>query len=102
MKLLVLTAIKEDKKALTKVMHQAGIQTFSITETVGFKGDDSPNLLDSWFANGSEQVDSIFLFSFTEDLKAEATMTVVREYNENGHSKFPIHAFILPVEKASY
>ncbi|AUD05378.1 hypothetical protein [Spirosoma pollinicola] len=59
-------------------------------------------MLDNWFANGSEQVDSIFLFSFNEAPKAETTMIAVQEYKEKGHDKFLIRAFIMPFEKASH
>ncbi|MVM41155.1 hypothetical protein GO730_31435 [Spirosoma sp. HMF3257] len=102
MKLLLVTALKAYKRSISKIMEQSGINAFSITETSGFKGEDSSNLLDSWFASGDEFYDSIFLFSFTEEAKAEAAMHFIMDHNANVHPKFPIRAFIMPVEKASH
>lgn len=102
MKLLLVTALKEYKRSISKIMEQSGINAFSITETSGFKGDDSPHLLDSWFASGGESYDSIFLFSFTEEAKAETAMNLIIDHNSTVHARFPIHAFIMPVEKSSH
>ena len=102
MKLLLVTALKEYKRSISKIMEQSGINAFSITETSGFKGDDSQNLLDSWFASGDEFYDSIFLFNFTEEAKAEIAMNFIVEHNSAVHPKFPIRAFIMPVDKASH
>ncbi|HEX5167591.1 MAG TPA: hypothetical protein VFW11_00355 [Cyclobacteriaceae bacterium] len=102
MKLLLVTSLKEYQKTTAAIMDQAGIEVFSISETIGFRDNQKPNLLDSWFSSGGEQFDSIFLFSFTEQSKAERAMELIKRYNEANETGFPIRAFIVPVDQASY
>jgi hypothetical protein len=42
------------------------------------------------------------LFSFTNDENANIAMGHIIAYNQNSPTKFPIRAFIVPVEKASF
>lgn len=101
MKLLVITSLKEYQKKVSQIMHLAGITIFSVTETIGFKDHYTSNLLDNWFSIGNENFDSVFLFSFTEAVKADQAVSLVRKYNADNQTGFPIHAFVLSVDKAS-
>ena len=102
MKLLIVTSLKEYQKEVATIFDHAGIKVFSVSETKGFKEDHGVNLLDSWFSSGKEYFDSIFLFSFTNEASAESTMELIKAYNEENKTKFPIRAFIVPVEKSSH
>ena len=102
MKLLMVTCLKEYQKAVAGIFEKSDVRIFSVTETIGFKDHHRVNLLDNWFSSGNEQFDSVFLFSFTENEKAEKALTLVQEYNAGHDTGFPIRAFILPVDKASY
>ncbi len=102
MKLLIVTSLKEYQKEVTKIFYRANITVFSASETMGFKENHSVNLLDSWFGNGKEHFDSIFLFSFTVEENANKAMELISAYNEASKTDFPIRAFIVPVEKSSY
>lgn len=101
MKFLVVTSLKEYQKAVNDIFHQANIPVFSVSRIIGHKDEQQPSLLDSWFSSGSEEFDSIFIFSFTEDDKTEKALQLVNEYNSSKKSVFPIRAFVMPVEKAS-
>lgn len=101
MKLLVVTSLKEYQKNVVKIMDLAGITVFSVTETIGFKDQHTPALLDNWFSSGSEQFDSIFLFSFTEAAKADQVLSLIESYNAQSKMVFPIRAFVMAVEKSS-
>lgn len=102
MKLLMVTSLKEYQKAVADIFNTSGIAIFSVTETIGFKDHHTPNLLDEWFSAGNENFDdSIFLFSFTQDAKADQVLDLVKKYNTDHDTGFPIHAFILPVTKSS-
>lgn len=87
---------------MAKILEEAKIAVFSITDTIGFKGNTAHNLADGWFATAADQFDSVFLFSFTEDENARNALDLIREYNDSKECKFPIRAFIVPVESASY
>lgn len=102
MKLLVVTSLKEYQKKVAHILDQAGIEVFSVSETKGFKDHQASNLLDNWFSSGTEQFDSIFLFSFTEEPKADYALELIKRYNVENNTGFPVRAFIVPVEKSSY
>jgi hypothetical protein len=102
MKLLIVTSLKEYQKEVATIFNHAGIKVFSVSETKGFKEDQGVNLLDSWFGSGKEHFDSIFLFSFTAEESAEKAVELIKAYNEENKTNFPIRAFIVPVEKSSY
>lgn len=102
MKLIVVTSLKEYQKIVAKIFEQAKIPVFSVTDTIGFKENNSPNLVDEWFGAGTDHFNSIFLFSFTDDTNADNALELIKEYNATEESKFPIRAFIMPVEKSSY
>ena len=69
---------------------------------IGFKDNQSLNLLEAWFASGDEKFDSLFVFSFTADENADMAMELIKKYNTESGTNFPVRAFIVPVEKASY
>ena len=102
MKLLIVTSIKEYQKNVADILHKAQIKVFSVSETTGFKDDDGEMLMDDWFAAGEESFDSVFIFSFTTEDKAEQAVSMIKIYNEKHVSQFPIRAFVVPVEKSSY
>ena len=102
MKLLIVTSLKEYQQTVADIFEEAQIKVFSVTNTIGHKDDHKMNLMDNWFASGEEHFDSIFLFSFTEDNNAVTALGLIKKYNENMESEFPIRAFILPVEQSSY
>ncbi|MBC6492101.1 hypothetical protein ACFSQD_01220 [Flavihumibacter stibioxidans] len=101
MKLLIVTCLKENQKDVSKLFHEAGIKVFSVTETVGFKDDQEPDLVESWFSSGEEKYDSLFLFSFTGEEQAKKVMESVNEYNRQTQTQFPLRAFVMPVEASS-
>lgn len=102
MKLLIVTSLNEHRKKVAKILEEAKVAVFSITETIGFKGNSAQNLADGWFATGGDQFDSVFLFSFTDDENASNALKLIGKYNDSNECKFPIRAFIVPVESASY
>lgn len=102
MKLLIIASLKEYQKQAAQILDKANIAVFSVSQTMGFKDHHTPNLLDNWFSSGSEQFDSIFLFSFTEETKADHALELIKQYNLENELGFPVHAFILPVDKSSH
>lgn len=102
MKLLIITSLKDYQKEAIKLFHKAGIKVFSVSKTMGFKEDNSFNLIDSWFSNEAEYFDSIVMFSFTTEEKSNQVLELVNLHNTESKIEFPIRAFIMPIEKASY
>ena len=102
MKFLIVTCLKEYKEDVCKLFKEAKIKVFSTTDVTGFKESDSANSLGGWFAAGEEKFDSLMIFSFTPDESAIKGMGLIKGYNENTNTNFPVRAFIVPVEVASY
>jgi hypothetical protein len=102
MKFFVVTCLKEYQDDVCKIFKESSIHVFSATDVIGFKDNQSPNLLEAWFASGDEKFDSLFIFSFTSDENAEHGLYLIKKYNEESKTNFPVRAFIVPVEKASY
>jgi GTPase Era involved in 16S rRNA processing len=101
MKLLFVTSLKEYQKTVADILNKAEIPVFSVTETIGFKDHHKTNLLNNWFSSGTDQFNSIFVFSFTDQVKTEKVMELINEYNAANETGFPIRAFIVPVEETS-
>ena len=102
MKLLVVTCIKEHCPIVTDILEQAQINVFSETDTTGHKDGKPINLSDNWFGKAGEQYDSSVFFSFVEDAKAAAALSLVKSRKSEMQSDFPIHAFIMPVESSVF
>lgn len=101
MKLFIITCLKEYQAEVIKIFKQAEISAFSITDVTGFKGNQMPDLLDDWFASGDEKFDSLVIFSFTNAANSANAIELINSYNKETETKFPIRAFIVPVEKSN-
>ena len=102
MKLFIVTCLKEYQDDITKIFKSANIHVFSATAVTGFKDNQSPDLVEEWFASGEGKSDSIMLFSFTAAEYAEDGIEMIKKYNEQSGTNFPVRAFIVPVEKSTY
>ncbi|MFC4230395.1 hypothetical protein ACFOW1_00730 [Parasediminibacterium paludis] len=102
MKLLIITCLKESFNAASNLLKQSHIQAFSATDVTGFKNNQAVDLAAAWFAAGDEKFDSMFIFSFTTQENAAAGLIAIKQYNAENDTDFPIRAFIVPVDAASY
>ena len=102
MKFLIVTCLKDYSNAVYEIFKEAKIKVFSTTDVTGFKESDAESLLGAWFASGDEKFDSLMMFSFTDSAKANVGMELIKKYNAASGTGFPIRAFIVPVEAASY
>ena len=102
MKLLVVICSKEYQEIVATILRQAEIGVFSTIDATGFKGYQPDNLLDNWFSSGKEFFDSVVQFSFTGEEHAAVALSLVKKYNKDNQTEYPVHAFIMPVEISSY
>lgn len=101
MKLLIVTFIKEHTDIVKGLLIDADITIFSITETTGYNDGRQLNLTDNWFGKSGVEYDSAVLFSFTDEEKAMKVISIVNNQNKEMQLKYPIHAFVLPVESST-
>lgn len=102
MKFLIITSIAEDLHAVSAIMEQAGIQVFSVSETVGHKTADHNYQPDNWFGRSEDGTNALVFFSFTDQEKAQSALQLVKELNAASKAAFPIRAFIMPVEQSGF
>lgn len=102
MKLFIVTSIKECKDDVMQLFKKANIRAFSSTGITGSKDINGNDISDDWFASGDAQFDSMLQFSFTTDVNAQQGMELVKQYNSQNDSKYPIRAFVLAVENSSH
>ena len=100
--MLVITSVREDLRAVSHIMEKADIAVFSVSETVGHKTEFHEYLPHNWFGTSLEGTHAYFFFSFTDDSKATQALEMVREFNKETGSRFPVRAFVLPVDQCSY
>lgn len=102
MKLLIITSIKECREVVSGIFSKTGIEVFSVAEIVGFKEGAPSDVTRSWFGAGGDAYDSVMLFSFTDQQKAEMALSLIKAYNKKEETAFPIRGFILPVEQFDF
>lgn len=98
MKLLIITSVKEYQKDIATLLDKAGIAVFSVTETTGFKNHQNNPLLNDWFSHGDAQFDSLFIFSFAPTDQTERAIALIKQFNQQQASGFPVHTFVMAVE----
>lgn len=102
MKLILITSIKEDLEQVTKIMEEAGIAVFSVSEVVGHKTEHHDYRVHNWFGRSGEGTASLVFFSFCPGEAAQKAMELIRSYNERTHSRFPVRGILMPVEATSF
>ncbi|MBS1527275.1 MAG: hypothetical protein JST19_16605 [Bacteroidetes bacterium] len=98
MKCIIATSLKEYKNDVFRIFKEAGINVYSTTDITGVKQNGSPDILQEWFATGDEKAESVVIFSFTDENKVRNVKDLVKKYNKQNETGFPIRAFIIPVE----
>jgi hypothetical protein len=103
MKLLIITAVKEYSKSVEKILKEASVTVFSVTDTIGVKNNPDDYLLDDWFgSDDGNKYDSVFIFSFCSASAADKAIDLIELYNaQSEDNQFPIRAFLVPVEKST-
>jgi hypothetical protein len=102
MKLFIVTCLKELQKDVAKIFKDANIHAFSTAAVIGFRDNQPVDMMESWFASGGENADSVMLFSFTVAENAVRGMDLIKEYNGKSETEFPVRAIIVPVEDTSF
>lgn len=101
MKLLVITAIKEFKKDILKMLKEAGVRNFSYREVTGFQ-DNSEDRVDlNWFASDMNENESILFYAFVSKENVESFFNLVQIYNSMEGNKSRVHVAVLNIEKSN-
>lgn len=100
MKLLVVTAIREDRDDIDIIFDKHGVKAYSSTDIRGIRNDTGEaDEADNWFGTDNKiPFNSVMLFSFTTEAIAKEVLQSIQAINEDGRT-FPIRAFTLRVEE---
>ena len=100
MKLLIILSIIEEQPNAARLLHDSGLDRFSVMNITGYKKSEMCSAL-GWFGQGSacEKTNSIMMFSFTTGEIAGQVIENISAYNKEKKRSFPLHAFVLDVEQ---
>lgn len=102
MKLIVVLSLVDFRESVIKLLHDAGVKRFSTADITGYKDRKTADDL-NWFSSRLLRVktDSLVFFSFAEEQAAEEVVRQVNVLNRATEDNFPVHAFVMDVEKFS-
>lgn len=98
MKLLVVLSIQEYRAEVSKLLEEAGITIFSVSDTTGYK-KRGYNV--GWFGSANGKTNSIVMFSFTDADSAHKAIENINQCNLDKGMSFPVRGFVLNVEEFS-
>lgn len=101
MKLLVITAIKEFKKDILKMLKEAGVRNFSYREVTGFQDNSEDKVELNWFASDMNENESILFYAFVSKENVESFFNLVEIYNSEQGNKSRVHIAVLNIEKSN-
>ncbi len=98
-KLIALTVVKELEKDAISLLKKAGILTWSTINMEGHKQYNENHIENNWFSSSHNNVDSVLLFSFTENEKIEGLIHLLNEFNQKSDCSNPIKLAAMHVEQ---
>lgn len=101
MKLLVITAIKEFKKDILKMLKGAGVKNFSYREVTGFRDNSKDSVELNWFASDMNENESILFYTFVNEESVDSLFGLVEVYNSNQANESRVHIVVLNIEKSN-
>jgi Zn-dependent membrane protease YugP len=102
MKLIIVTAVRECKKTVADIFHEAGLYKFSVVNMHGVNSEHADNPVHNWFGTSDTEMnsESVMLFCFTNNMAAaHQTLAALKQYNQDTQPDFPIRAILVPVEE---
>lgn len=101
MKLLVITAIKEYKRDILKMLKEAGVRNFSYREVTGFQDNSGDSVGLNWFASDMSENESILFYVFAKEENIDSFFDLVEVYNAQQENKSRVHIVVLNIEKSN-
>lgn len=101
MKLLIITAIREYKKDILKMLKAAGVKNFSYREVTGFQDNSGDEVGLNWFASEMNENESILFYAFVNKEIVESFFNLADVYNVKQGNESRIHIAVLNIEKSN-
>lgn len=101
LKLLMITAIREDEALIKEAFKKAGIAVYSSVDIQGHQSKAEGNALTNWFAMPHPDMDALMYFAFIPSEDAMTVVNLLKEANAEDHAAHPIRSFIMDAIQAS-
>jgi len=101
LKLLMITAIREDEVFIKDAFKKAGIAIYSSFDIQGHQSKAHGNALTNWFAMPLPEMDALLYFAFLPSEDAKTVVNLLKEVNAQDYSAHPIRSFIMEAMQAS-
>lgn len=101
LKLLMITAIREDEGLIKEAFKKAGIAVYSSVDIQGHQSKAEGHALTNWFAMPHPDMDALLYFAFIPDAKANEIITLLKEANAEDHAAHPIRTFMMDAVQVS-
>lgn len=98
---MVITAIREYKKDILKMLRVAGVKNFSYREVTGFQDNSGDEVGLNWFASEMNENESILFYAFVNKEIVEPFFSLVNVYNSQQGNESRIHIAVLSIEKSN-
>ena len=101
LKLLMITAIREDEVFIKEAFKKVGIAVYSSVDIQGHQSKAHCNAPTNWFAMPLPEMDALMYFAFVPSKDAATVVNLLKEVNAEDHSAHPIRSFIMEATQAS-
>lgn len=98
---MVITAIREYKKDILKMLRAAGVKNFSYREVTGFHDNSGDDVGLNWFASEMNENESILFYAFVNKKIVESFFNLVDVYNSKQGNESHIHIAVLNIEQSN-
>jgi len=94
LKLLMITAVREDEKIIKEAFKQVDVPVYSSFEIEGHQAKPEGKAITSWFAMPQPNMDASVYFAFIPAEMAEQVVEIIKKANVE-HAAHPIRSFML-------
>lgn len=101
LKLLMITAIREDEVLIKDAFKKAGIAVYSSVDIQGHQSKAEGNALTNWFAMPHPDMDALLYFAFVPEEGATAIINLLKDANAENHAAHPIRSFLMDATQVS-
>ncbi|XMO87060.1 hypothetical protein AAFN75_01940 [Algibacter sp. AS12] len=99
MKLVIVTAVEQFQKEVSKLFKKANIENYSSSDIDGHKNGSSLLMTSNWFPTEKGGNESSMFFSFTDNQHIDLLFQAITEFNTNLETNNPIKAVVVPIER---
>lgn len=99
MKLLIITAVKEFKNQIVKIILASGADVFSYFPTVGYKDISTLGFQENWFGSEVHENESLIFMAFATKEQVDSIFERVQDFNKSEEFSSKVHLATVNLER---